>query len=229
MIGNRGQTARIAIPSSISHHGVPVAQDRQVVFSHSMLRMSYSYVRIGSLGEVHLAQCPLELPRGRRAIARTTRGIELAEILRHLPDSGPNQSSGPELTSTTRREPTVAILRATTQEDELLIRRLERHKREAMEACRTALAESASQTVLLDVDQLFDGGTLIMHFLGPVDDLAESITQKIAEHYEAIVRSRHFSKLLRDGCGPDCGEKEGGCGSQCSGCAVVSACRQHQP
>ncbi len=191
--------------------------------------MSYSYVRIGSLGEVHLAQTPLELPRGRRAIARTHRGIELAEILRSLPDSGPNPSSEPESGSTATREPTVAILRATTQQDELLIRRLDRHKREAMDACRTALAESASKTVLLDVDQLFDGGTLIMHFLGPVDNLAESITQEIAERYEAIVRSRDFSKLLSDGCGPGCGEKEGGCGSQCSGCAVASACGQHQP
>jgi len=191
--------------------------------------MSYSYVRIGSLGEVHLAECPLELPRGRRVIARTARGVELAEILRSLPDSVPNQPSVPEPVTTTTRKPTAAILRATTEEDELLIRRLERHKRKAMEACRIALAESASQTVLLDVDQLFDGGTLIMHFLGPVDDLAESITRDISERYEAIVRSRHFSKLLREGCGPECGEKEGGCGSKCGGCAVASACKpDHQ-
>ena len=191
--------------------------------------MSYSYVRIGSLCEVHLAECPLKLARGRRVIARTARGVELAEIIRDVPPSVSNPSSAAESAVTPMRQPTAAVLRATTEEDELLIRRLERHKREAMEACRTALAESGSQTMLLDVDQIFDGGTLIMHFLGPVDDLAESITREISERYESIIRSRHFSKLLRDGCGPDCGEKEGGCGSGCSGCAVANACKSAAP
>jgi hypothetical protein len=76
--------------------------------------------------------------------------------------------------------------------------------------------------MLLDVDQLFDGGTLIMHFLGPVDAIAETVTREIADRYESVVRSRHFSKLLRDGCGPDCGtEKGGGCGTSCAGCSVA--------
>jgi hypothetical protein len=71
----------------------------------------------------------------------------------------------------------------------------------------------------VDVDQVFDGGTLIMHFLGPVDTIAESITKGIADRYESIVRSRHFAKLLREGCGPDCGTQLGGCEATCAGCA----------
>ena len=106
------------------------------------------------------------------------------------------------------------ILRVTTDEDELLIRRLERHKREAVEACREALAQSGSSSLLLDVDQFLDGGTLLMHFLGPVDEIAETVTKQVVEKYESIVRSRHFAKLLRDGCGPDCGsETSSGCGA----------------
>jgi len=93
-----------------------------------------------------------------------------------------------------------------------------------VEACQVALAESGSDAVLLDVDQLFDGGTLVMHFLGSVDAAAESITREITERYESIVRTRHFAKLLRDGCGPDCGEKDGGCGSKCGGCAIAKSC-----
>jgi len=188
--------------------------------------MSYSYVRIGALSEVHLANCPLILPRGRRVIVRSDRGTELAEIIRCLPHPALESTLGPpKLTDPpAKRQPTVSVLRPTTEEDELLLRRLERHKREAVEACQMALAQSDSQAVLLDVDQLFDGGTLVMHFLGPVDSTAESITREITERYESIVRTRHFSKLLREGCGPDCGEKEGGCGNACNGCAVASRC-----
>ena len=190
--------------------------------------MSYSYVRIGALCEVHLAHCPLILPRGRRVIVRTGRGTELAEIIRCVSDPALKKSLATDETAAqpTSREPTASVLRPTTTEDELLLRRLERHKREAVEACQTALAESESQSVLLDVDQLFDGGTLVMHFLGSGDSLAESITREITERYESIVRTRHFSKLLSDGCGPNCGEQDGECGTGCSGCAVAKACKK---
>lgn len=175
--------------------------------------MQSIFVRLGSLAEVHSALSPTPLERGRRVIVRTTRGVELGEVVQ--PDRGP---SAPDRSS-------VRILRPTTDEDELLIGRLERHKREAVEACRSALAQSGSHAMLLDVDQIFDGGTLIMHFLGPVDEIAESVTKQIAEQYESIVRTRHFSKLLRDGCGPGCGsERSGGCSGNCPGCSVASAC-----
>lgn len=169
------------------------------------------------MAEVHAGRSPVELERGRRVIVRTNRGVELGEIVRRC-HREPGQSHA--------QRPLVSILRPTTDEDELLIRRLERHKREAVEACRKALCESGSSSILLDVDQMFDGGTLVMHFLGPVDEIAESITKKVADRYESIVRTRHFSKLLRDGCGPDCGtEAGGGCGSSCAGCAAASACK----
>ena len=192
--------------------------------------MSYSYVRIGALSEVHLAHCPLILPRGRRVIVRTSRGTELAEIIRCLSDqTAKNDATSPETANQPiTRAPTASVLRPTTKEDELLLSRLERHKREAVEACQTALAESESQSVLLDVDQLFDGGTLVMHFLGSVDSMAESITREITEKYESIVRTRHFSKLLSDGCGPNCGEQDDGCGSGCSGCSAASLCKKAQ-
>ncbi|QDT06160.1 hypothetical protein K227x_45680 [Rubripirellula lacrimiformis] len=142
-------------------------------------------------------------------IARTGRGTELGEVV------------GPCRDSQKAADSMVSVVRATTEEDELLIRRLDRHKREAVEACRAALAEAGSVACLLDVDQIFDGGTLVMHFLGTVDEVATTVTRSVAEKYESIVRSRHFAKLLKDGCGPDCGTGEGGgCGGGCSGCAV---------
>jgi len=172
------------------------------------------FVRLGSLAEVHAARCLLPLERGRRVILRTPRGVELGEVVRPVHE----ESKTPEST--------LRIIRPTSDEDELLIRRLQRHKRSAVEACRAALAEAGSCAMLLDIDQLLDGSTLIMHFLGPVDDISESVTKEIAEQYESIVQTRHFAKLLRDGCGPDCGtESGGGCGDSCAGCSASSACR----
>lgn len=174
------------------------------------------FVRIGALAEVHAASSEGPLARGRRVITRTPRGIELGEVLQ------PRRNGSP------RVSPSVQILRPTSPEDELLIRRLDRNKHRAIEQCRVRLAEAGSTATLLDVDQLFDGGTLVMHFLGPVDEVAESVTKEIADQYESVVQTRHFSKLLRDGCGPDCGtDQGGGCGTGCAGCASAAACRSH--
>jgi hypothetical protein len=126
------------------------------------------------------------------------------------------------------RPETARILRPTSAEDELLLRRLERHKHRAVEACRDALKDSGSLATVLDIDLVFDGGTLVIHFLGPVDQHERELTEQIAARYESIIRSRHFAKLLQDGCGPECGTKSGnGCGSgACSTCSLADACQE---
>ncbi|WP_146601552.1 hypothetical protein [Novipirellula aureliae] len=175
--------------------------------------MGLYFVRIGSLGDLFVAQADAAFCRNDRVIARTYRGIELAQIV------SPCRSR--------EAATTVQILRKTTHQDELLLRRLERHKRDAVEACQAALAEAGSSAVLLEVDQVFDGETLVMHFLGNVDPVAERITRDVTERYESIVRTKHFAKLLRDGCGPDCGTENGsGCGTGggCEGCASAVGC-----
>lgn len=176
------------------------------------------YVRIGALAEIHHADGPAGLQTGRRVIVRTHRGAELGQITAAV------RQVEPLPPCSTR------ILRPTTDQDELLLKRLERHKRRAVEACRNSLREAGSASTLLDVDQIFDGGTLLMHFLGPVDEIAQSISQRIVEEYESVVRSRHFAKLLRDGCGPGCGtEQAAGCSGSsqlggCSQCGLSQAC-----
>ena len=173
-----------------------------------MGKMQAVFLRIGSLAEIHAATALAPLCRGQRVIARTSRGVELGEVV------------GPCRTPTSHAAIT-RVLRPTTSEDELLIRRLDRHKRRAVEECRVALRKADCEVTLLDVDQLFDGGTLVMHFLGEVDEKARQITESIAGKYESIVQSRHFAKLLSEGCGPECGTKEGGgCSGTCGSCAV---------
>lgn len=178
------------------------------------------FVRLGSLGEIQTAHSPRSLPRRQRVLVRTDRGVELGEIA-GIAGGG----SDPAVAGGGPGPAIAEVLRQTTREDDLLIERLERHKREAVEACRKTLAEAGSRSVLLDVDQLFDGGTLVMHFLGPVDAVAEAVTEQVVGRYEAIVRTAEFAKLLSEGCGPDCGTEEGsGCGGGCAGCAVAAAC-----
>jgi len=180
--------------------------------------MSSFFVRIGSLGEVHGARSMASLDRGRRVLVRTARGVELGEVI------GPRRPAA----ETGAAAHTCEVLRPTTPEDELLIERLGRHKREAVEQCRAEMKRLGSAAVLLDIDHLFDGGTLVLHFLGSVDDTAEAITQQVAQRYESIVRTEHFAKLLDEGCGPNCGTDESsGCGSGCAGCAARIVCHEN--
>ena len=182
--------------------------------------MQRYYVRVGALGEIHLAEGDSSLAPGRRVIVRTARGVELGSI------ASPLRRFTGDLTGTAKHQ-TAHVLRPTTPQDELLLKRLERHKRRAVEACRAALAASGSSATLLDVDQIFDGGTLVMHFLGDADEQAEAVTAQVVEQYESVVRSRHFAKVLQDGCGPGCGTAEAaGCGDAggCSQCALAGSC-----
>jgi hypothetical protein len=186
--------------------------------------MSHYFVRLGCLGDIYIARSSAEHSRGRRVIVRTSRGVELAEVVGPQADSRVGQHDTNE-----KPEGHLRILRATTAEDELLIRRLDRHKRDAVESCRDLLAKSGATTTLLDVDLVFDGGTLLMHFLGPVDETVADIESQVAQRYASVIGTERFAKLLDEGCGPDCGTSAGGgcggCGGSCSGCAVASACK----
>ena len=175
--------------------------------------MQYYFIKVGVLGEVRLASAMMAFTRGRRVVVRTERGIEVGEISAPCSDETRHR-----LGSTGCR-----IVRPTTASDELLVKRLGRYRRYAIESCRIRLKDAGSGCTLLDIDQLFDGGTIIMHFLGEVDPIADAIAKDVTDQYESIVKTKHLANLLRDGCGPDCGTSAGcgsetGCGTSCAGC-----------
>ncbi len=123
--------------------------------------------------------------------------------------------------------PTAAltIIRRVTRDDQLLIDRLNQHKTKAVRRCQDVLARQSSEAVLLDVDQLFDGNTLVLHFLGPVDALGRELTDEMVKQYESEVQSIRLSELMSEGCGPGCGTpaaEGGGCGTG-GGCATCAA------
>ena len=143
-----------------------------------------------------MASALIPLERGRRVVVRSPRGVEVAEVI-----SRARESLGGSATSTSDRPSSLyRIIRPTTDADELLVNRLERYKFDAIESCRKRLRASHSDVTLLDVDQLLDGGTLLMHFLGDMDTTAEQIAAAVADEYESIVRTNHLSELLTDGC-----------------------------
>lgn len=153
-----------------------------------------------------------EFSRHSEVLVRTPRGVELGKVLQRV--ISPTQSSDAQLD----------ILRGVTRDDRLLIDRLQRYKIEAVRQCQKVLAQSDSDAVLLDVDQLFDGNTLVLHFLGPLDALGSELTDEIVRQYENEVQSIRLSELMSEGCGPGCGtDAADGCGTAggCQTCSVA--------
>jgi hypothetical protein len=151
-----------------------------------------------------------------RVVLRTLRGLEIGQVL-SPPD---NRDDG-------RQFADGEILRGMTVQDELLHARLEKHRQEAYQACAALLAAQGLSAVLVDVEHLFDGQGLFFYFLGDVNPIVESFTERLAATYETKVQFRKFTETLIEGCGPGCGTEEakgrGGC-ETCSSCAVSGAC-----
>ena len=191
------------------------------------------FVRIGTWGDI--VRCRAEgslaftrdaIARGNRVICRTGRGLEIGHVTT-VASMTENAMADRTNLDHTHSDVGGVIVRKTTVEDELLLSRLEKHRCSAMEECRRELAEAGSAAVLLDVDQLFDAGTLIFYFLEPVEPATQTLVERLASRYESRVRSRHFAKLVGEGCGPGCGTKDahgGGCSGACAVCVVAKRC-----
>lgn len=172
-------------------------------------------VRVGSLGHVgrFTAVDAVRYPRESRVVVRTGRGLELGEVLAEPGDAADNDS------------PDGSILRGMTIEDQLLAARLEKNRSEALAACTERLKAVHSSAVLVDVEPLFDGRTLLFYFLGEMTAQLETMTSELAELYETHVQFRRFTEAVTEGCGPGCGtDAAAGCKTCVAGCAVASVC-----
>jgi cell fate regulator YaaT (PSP1 superfamily) len=174
-------------------------------------------VRVGSLGRVgrFTAVDQACYPRHARVILRTSRGLELGEVLSAPSDEPVSvRADG-------------SILRGVTLEDELIEVRLERNRQAAFDACTARLSALNSPATLMEVEHLFDGQSLFFYFLGETTPEVEALTNELADLYDAQVQFRKFTETVTEGCGPGCGTENatgGGCTSCATGCAVAGAC-----
>lgn len=171
-------------------------------------------VRVGKQGRVgrFSAVDAARYARGAAVVVRTARGLELGQVL------APPECESPAGLGDG------SLLRAVSAADRLLAARLEQRGPAAFAAVSARLAELNSRAVLLDVEPLFDGRTLVFHFLG---DAPPEVESDLAEAYEAVAQIRRFAETLVTGCGPGCGTEEaigGGCQSCSTGCAVAGSC-----
>jgi cell fate regulator YaaT (PSP1 superfamily) len=172
-------------------------------------------VRVGALGNVgrFTAVDAVRYPRHAQVVVRTGRGLELGEVLAPPADSAEDGVVDG------------SILRGRTVEDDLLQVRLQRHRQTAYDACAARLAELQLPVVLMDVEHLFDGQTLVFYFLGELTPELETLTEELAELHETHVQFRKFAETVTEGCGPACGTEEaGGCKTCATGCSVAGAC-----
>lgn len=175
--------------------------------------MHHYYVRLGVFSEIQIAGADQTLQRGTSVVIRSVRGVELGEVI------------SPVAEIQVPPVPSIRILRAVSDQDAMMLARLQRHKRKAIEKCRKGLEMRNSSATLLDIDHLFDGSSIVLHFIGHVDAATEAFVRELASDYESIVRTGPLAKLLSEGCGEGCGTSASqGCGGSCIGCSVASAC-----
>ena len=148
------------------------------------------------------------LNRGDQILCRTLRGIEIADVL--VSDGGESSL------------PAAKFIRKLREQDHYLWDQLVILSQQASDACQKFLVDHQLDDVLLEVEPLFDGKTLVFHFVGEPCSRTESYVQELASVYQQSVARSRFAQLLEKGCGPGCGTKDKSCGTESSGCAVCA-------
>ncbi len=182
---------------------------------------SVYWVRLGTQGGCEpIAGGLRNLQRGDRIVCRTSRGLEIGRVLSSLH----KEVANPAEASVGR------CVRQANASDELLWNKLVALSREACRECQRFLNEQGVEDVLLEVEPLLDGKTLIFHFLGEPSQSLNASLQELANVYQASAANSDIAQTIERGCGPDCGTTEkSGCGTTggCSVCVVANRC--HPP
>lgn len=173
-------------------------------------------VRVGAFAQVgrFVPADATVYPRGARVVVRTSRGLEIGEVLAYESNEGsPQPANG-------------ALLRGMTIDDELLAARLDRNKHQALDACQRRIEQLNLGLTLIDGETLFDGRGVYFYFLGEPPAELEGLTAELADAFDAHVQFQAFADALTGGCGPDCGQSadgDSGCGACQSPCAAKAA------
>jgi nitrite reductase (NADH) small subunit/3-phenylpropionate/trans-cinnamate dioxygenase ferredoxin subunit len=164
-------------------------------------------VRFGAMGHVGKFRVheSARVARGARVIVQSTRGLEVGEVL---------FEAGGESRLLVDQPDSGIVLREMTADDRVSAGILREGQKRAFESCRRLIDDRRVAVALVDVEQLFDGKTIIFYFLGdPPPELAE-LTNELAGRYAAQVMFRPFGDAAVGGCGDGCQrDGEHGCGT----------------
>jgi len=169
-----------------------------------VLQPSCGYlVRYGVLGWVERFRGAesLEWSHRDRVVIRTSRGVELGELLSRA--ELPTEKREGDGTESAAGE----ILRLATRDDEAQLRRASGEADRIVDACRTQLLEGEAGVEILDSELLLDGETLVLYFLGPDSKRLDDLALELGTRHRLRVL---FQPLVESTAG-------GGCGSGCGG------------
>ena len=175
------------------------------------------WVRVGLMGTIGSFDAIdfRHYSRDDRVVCRTARGLEIGSVICPL-DS--EDSKGLDHVDG-------ELLRHVSPDDQLIVQRIERFRDRAFHACNRLVRKHRLRAVLVDVEHLFDGQSLVFYFLGEISDQLQGLTDRMSDEYEKKVQFRKFTERLANGCGPDCGTLASKCGeSGCGTCSLKGAC-----
>lgn len=175
-------------------------------------------VRVGVHAQIARLQSEFEghFERGLKVVCRTSRGIELGEVLALSPLSV-DADAEVQFDGT--------ILRQAAPEELYLQTELKKLADQYLPEASAAIQEIEPQALLLEVEPMLDCQTVYFHFLGVTPESLHGMMDELALRFQQLVQKSRLAELLDKGCGPGCGTKESGCSSSgCKGCAVAQAC-----
>jgi cell fate regulator YaaT (PSP1 superfamily) len=188
-----------------------------------------SFGLTGEFGRFRAAG-PLSLRRGERVVVRSSRGMEIAEVLREATPRHahflPNTSVG-------------QLLRRLTSEDEQTESARQSRRHELFERGRRLTAELELPLELLDVELLLDGQHAVLHHLRWSDADVRPFVSTLSREFELHITlvdltgpketTNPEEEAEEHGCGrPNCGKAEdGGCatcgsGGGCGTCGTAN-------
>lgn len=140
------------------------------------------------------------LPRGKKVIARTSRGLEVGEV---LCEASREKLDEPEVTSEGQ------ILREMTADDENESAHILASAKNEFDLCRQHVEQLGLQMRLVDVEHLFGGERIIVYYLaeGRID--FRELVKRLAAEFQTRIEMRQIgvrdeAKLLADY--GDCGK-----------------------
>ena len=138
--------------------------------------------------------------RGQQVIARTSRGQEVGEVLCEATAHVQDQMDQPR---------TGQILRLSSHDDEVELKRLESHAQQQLELCKQRATELGLEMELVDAELLYGGERSIFYYLaeGRVD--FRELVKVLAKEFQTRIEMRQIgvrdeAKLLADY--GDCGK-----------------------